>query len=227
MSLSETRYASRRDAATCRRGASWREWLVRLLRKGSRLARMLSALRGGPKIAPADTDLRRCRIEELETRQLRAGDLHLGAVYFEEASGDDSAGDRLEITFAGGEPGTQLKSVTINGDKLLDGGVTLGDIFFDTRAGGAGSFKPGALSLVSHTGFSITGVEVDDGSHLITFHFAGFDAGEKLVFEIDVDEQGSFSSTSVAEGGEFEGSRLTGAFVNPHFEDATLGAVFF
>jgi protocatechuate 3,4-dioxygenase beta subunit len=188
---------------------------------------LLSVLRRRPPAIAAESDLRRCGIEELEGRQLRAGDLHLGAVYFEEASGDDSAGDRIEVTFAGGEPGTQLASMTINGDKLHDGGVTLGDIFFDTSAGGAGSFKAGALSLVSHDGFTISGVDVSDGSHLITFHFAGFDAGEKLVFEIDVDEQGSFSSTSVAEGGEFEGSRLTGAFVNPHFEDATLSAVFF
>ena len=171
--------------------------------------------------------MRRCGIEELEPRQLRTGDLHFGAVYFEEASGDDSAGDRIEITFAGGEAGTELKTLTINGDKLADGGVTLGDIFFDITGGGPGSFKPGPLSLVSHDGFTITNVVVNDGSHTITFEFAGFDAGEKLVFEIDVDEQGSFSSTSVAEGGEFEGSKLTGKFVNQHFEDATLEALFY
>jgi protocatechuate 3,4-dioxygenase beta subunit len=170
---------------------------------------------------------RRCGFEELEPRQLRAGDLHLGSVYFEEATGDDSAGDRIEVTFAGGQPGTQLNRLTINGDKLLDGSVTLGDIFFDTASGGAGSFKAVPLSVVSHDGFTITGVEVQDGSSTITFHFSGFDAGEKLVFEIDVDEQGLFSSTSVAEGGEFEGSQLIGEFVNPHFEDASLTAVFF
>jgi protocatechuate 3,4-dioxygenase beta subunit len=181
---------------------------------------------GAINSAPTET-LRRCGFEELEPRQLRAGDLHLGAVYFEEASGDDSAGDRIEITFAGGEPGTQLNRLTINGDKLLDGGVTIGDIFFDITAGGAGSFKAGPLSLVSHNGFTIDNVVVQDGSPLITFELSGFDAGEKLVFEIDVDEQGSFSSTSVAEGGEFEGSRLIGEFTNPHFEDATLTAVFF
>jgi protocatechuate 3,4-dioxygenase beta subunit len=183
--------------------------------------------RGARQAADFKSDLRRCGFEELEPRQLRAGDLHLGAVYFEEATGDDSAGDRLEITFAGGAPGTQLKSLTINGDKLLDGGLTLGDIFFDTAQGGGGSFKAVPLSIVSRDGFTITSIVVQDGSSLITFEFAGFDAGEKLVFDVDVDEQGLFSSTSVAEGGEFEGSRLTGAFVNPHFEDASLTGVFF
>ncbi|MEX2141975.1 MAG: SdrD B-like domain-containing protein [Pirellulales bacterium] len=199
---------------------------MRLLRKAARWSRLCRTIWGGTAGAPAAETLRRCGFEELEPRQPLAGDLHLGAVYFEEASGDDSAGDRIEITFAGGEPGTQLKSLTINGDKL-GGGVTIGDIFFDTTAGGAGSFKPGALSLVSHNGFTITNVVVHDGSPLITFELASFEAGEKLVFEIDVDEQGSFSSTSVAEGGEFEGSLLTGQFTNPHFEDATLTAVFF
>ena len=198
-----------------------------LLRKAAGLG---SLFRKRGRLAPhdvAESESRRCGIEALEPRQFLAGDLHLGSVYFEEASGDDSAGDRLEITFQGGAAGTQLKSLTINGDKLLDGGVTLGDIFFDTAAGGRGSFKPVPLSIASHDGFTITSVIVQDGSPLITFEFAGFDAGEKLVFDIDVDEQGSFSSTSVAEGGEFEGSRLTGTFINPHFEDATLTGVFF
>ena len=200
---------------------------MRLLRKTSRLSRFWGAFRHGPKQELAAGTFRRCGIEELEPRQLMAGDVHLGAVYFEEASGDDSAGDRIEITFAGGQPGTQLNSLTINGDKLLDGGVTLGDIFFDTAAGGKGSFKSVPLSIVGHDGFTISNVVVEDGSPLITFQFSGFDAGEKLVFEIDVDEQGLFSSTSVAEGGEFEGSQLTGTFINQHYEDTTLTAVFF
>lgn len=204
---------------------------MRLLRKTKQLRRLFG-FRGrdfqhGQAQGLDASVLRTCGFEELEGRSLRAADLHLGAVYFEEASGDDSAGDRLEITFQGGAAGTELKSLTINGDKLLDGNLTLGDIFFDVTAGGQGSFKAVPLALVSHEGFTVTGVTVEDGSSLITFYFSGFDAGEKLVFTIDVDEQGLFSSTSVAEGGEFEGSRLIGTFVDPHYEDATLTAVFY
>ena len=33
---------------------------------------------------------RRCYVEQLEPRQLLAGDIHLGSVYFEEATGDES-----------------------------------------------------------------------------------------------------------------------------------------
>ena len=201
---------------------------MRLLRKAARLGRLFRSFRHAPTDGDSLAALsRRCGIEELEERRFLATDLHLGAVYFEEATGDDSAGDRIEITFEGGQPGSQLTSLAINGDKLLDGGLTLGDIFFDIAAGGAGSFKAVPLSIVSHTGFTITNVSVQDGSSLITFQFAGFDAGEKLVFDVDVDEQGLFSSTSVAEGGEFEGSRLIGTFTNPHYETATLTAVFF
>ncbi len=56
--------------------------------------------------------------------------IHFGSVYYEEATGDDSAGDILEVTFRGYAPGTQLTRITIDGDKLKDGGLTLGDIFF-------------------------------------------------------------------------------------------------
>ncbi len=201
---------------------------MRLLRKAARLGRLFRSFRHAPTDGDSLAALsRRCGIEELEERRFLATDLHLGAVYFEEATGDDSAGDRIEITFEGGQPGSQLTSLAINGDKLLDGGLTLGDIFFDIAAGGAGSFKAVPLSIVSDTDFTITNISVQDGSSLITFQFAGFDAGEKLVFDVDVDEQGLFSSTSVAEGGEFEGSRLIGTFTNPHYETATLTAVFF
>lgn len=200
---------------------------MRLLRKAARLGRLFRFRNSAAGAASLAAPSRRCGIEELEERRFLAADLHLGAVYFEEATGDDSAGDRIEITFEGGQPGSQLTSLAINGDKLLDGGLTLGDIFFDIAAGGAGSFKAVPLSIVSNTGFTITNISVQDGSSLITFQFAGFDAGEKLIFDIDVDEQGLFSSTSVAEGGEFEGSRLTGTFTNPHYETATLTGVFF
>ena len=63
----------------------------------------------------------------------------LGSVYFEEASGDDSTPDTLQVTFTGGAAGTTLNQLTINGDKRQDG-LTDGDIFFDTAAGGLGAF---------------------------------------------------------------------------------------
>ena len=46
--------------------------------------------------------LRLCRFEAMEQRQYLAGDVHLGAVYFEDATGDDSQGDTIQVTFEGG-----------------------------------------------------------------------------------------------------------------------------
>ena len=86
---------------------------------------------------------RRCQIEELEPRRLMAGDVApqvlLGSVYFEEATGDDSQPDIIEVSFVGGAAGTTLNRLTINGDKHGNG-LTEGDVFFDTAAGGLGAF---------------------------------------------------------------------------------------
>src|SRR3954453_6033573 len=68
---------------------------------------------------------RRCQIEELEPRRLFAADIAphviLGSVYFEEATGDDSKPDVIQVSFAGGAAGTTMTRLTINGDKRQDG----------------------------------------------------------------------------------------------------------
>ena len=95
---------------------------------------------------------RRCQIEELEPRRLFAVDVAphvlLGSVYFEEATGDDSQPDIIQVSFTGGAAGTTLNKLTINGDKRQDG-LTDGDMFFDTAAGGLGAFQFGGLSIIS------------------------------------------------------------------------------
>jgi len=169
--------------------------------------------------------------EELEPRKLLAGDLHLGAVYFEEATGDDSEGDTIEVTFEGGAQGSQLTELIIDGDKKLDG-LTEGDPFFDTAAGGAGAFQSVPLSMLSHDGFEVVDARVSDGGTRISFHFRDFDAGEKFVFSVDVDEAsfvvgaGHIEATSVVEGGEFQRSHLVGVFAAPHHEQTQLSATF-
>jgi hypothetical protein len=61
----------------------------------------------------------------------------------------------------------------------------------------------------------------------------GFDAGEILIFSVDVDEAsfidqaaGVFESTSVIEGGEFQRSHLLGDFSSPHYADMQLDATY-
>ena len=57
---------------------------------------------------------RRFSVESLEERRLMAGDVApqvlLGSVYFEEATGDDSRPDVIQVTFEGGAAGTTLTS---------------------------------------------------------------------------------------------------------------------
>ncbi|HEX3599087.1 MAG TPA: SdrD B-like domain-containing protein, partial [Lacipirellulaceae bacterium] len=178
---------------------------------------------------------RRCKVEELESRRLMSATSNnphvvLGAVYFEEDSGDDNQPDTIDVQFKGGAPGTTLDTLTINGDKRLDG-LTDGDIFFDTEAGGLGSYQSQPLKIVSHDGFQVLSATVSDGGTLITFHFSGFHAGDKLEFTVDADEaqyvdtQG-VDSNSIVEGGEFQRSIMTGQFSAEGYVDLTLKGLF-
>ena len=177
---------------------------------------------------------RRLQMEALEPRRLMAADtvpqVLLGSVYFEEATGDDSAKDTIEVSFVGGAAGTTLNRLTINGDKHQDG-LTEGDVFFDTAAGGLGAFHHGALSIVSANGFTVNSVTVADGGSQIVFDLSGFDAGEKLVLAVDVDEAqfvngDDVDTNSLVEGAEFQRSIVVGEFLAPGYVDLTLTGVY-
>jgi len=170
---------------------------------------------------------RHCEVESLERRQLLAGDVQIGAVYYEEDSGQDTAGDWIHISFNGGPEGTQLTQVIIDTDKAGDG-LSVADAFFDTEPGGAGAFDAQGLTIIEQDGIDSVSFSVTDGGTQAVFTFVGFDPGDKLIFRVDVDEQGFFpgSSSAVTEGSEFEGSKLIGTFTAPHYEELTGTAVF-
>ncbi|NLY01624.1 MAG: hypothetical protein GXY83_36520 [Rhodopirellula sp.] len=171
--------------------------------------------------------LRICRFEEVEPRQLlSASPIQIGAVYFEEATGEDIAGDVISITFTGGAPGTQLTELVIDTDKAGDG-LTIGDVLFDTTAGGSGAFGSVPIAVVDQTGIDSVQFSVADGGTQLVIRFSGFDPGERLLFTVDVDEQGYLGANAVAEGNEFEGSRLVATFAAPHFYEATGTDIFF
>src|SRR5262249_36626186 len=120
---------------------------------------------------------RRCQVEALEPRQMMAANplvpqVLLGSVYFEEATGDDTQPDVIQVSFEGGAAGTTLNRLVIDGDKLGDG-LTTGDVFFDTEGGGLGSFGHVGLSIVSNDGFQILSKTVVDGGSQIVFTFSG------------------------------------------------------
>ncbi|MBX7166629.1 MAG: carboxypeptidase regulatory-like domain-containing protein [Pirellulales bacterium] len=181
-----------------------------------------------PKLSLKRRLLRWCGIESLETRALMAADLHVGAVYYEEASGQDLASDRIEITFNGGPAGAQLTHLVIDTDKAGDG-LTQGDPFIDISAGGKGVFAAIGFQVVSQTGIGSVNAQLSDGGQKLIFDFTGFDAGEKLIISLDFDEQGFFndSASAVVEGEEFEGSKLTATFAAPHYFDLTDTSTFF
>lgn len=169
---------------------------------------------------------RRCRFEQIESRvMLSASPIHLGLVYYEDATGTDESGDTFELTFQGGTAGTQLTRVVIETDKLGDG-LTIGDCFFDTEPGGLGAFGYGPFGVISADGIDGYSATVTDGGTTLILEFTGFDAGERFVFTLDVDEMGFLGPNAVAEGNEFEGSRLTALFVASHYYDATGGDIF-
>ena len=193
--------------------------------QADRIARNFRANSRGP---------RRCQLEELEARRLFAVDVAphvlLGSVYFEEATGDDSKADTIQVSFNGGAQGTTLDKLTINGDKRQDG-LSDGDVFFDTAAGGIGAFKYAGLSIVSANGFTVNSVTVVDGGSQIVFDLSGFDAGEKLVFSVDADEAqyvdaGKVDANSLVEGQEFQRSWLIGQFKAVGYVDLTMTTQF-
>jgi serine-aspartate repeat-containing protein C/D/E len=164
----------------------------------------------------------------MEPRCLLAVDLlplNVGAVYYEDASGVDEAGDLFEITFDGGAPGTQLAELAIQTDKTGDG-LTIGDVFFDTDGDGLGAFGAVPLQLIEQTGIDSVQASVADGGTMLLFTFTGFDPGDRLIFSIDVDEQGFLGPNAVAEGNELEGSQLTARLTAPHCFDALGSDIF-
>ena len=133
---------------------------------------------------------RRCRFERMEPRRLLAADvapIQVGMVYFEEATGEDEAGDVLELTFQGGADGTQLSELIIDTDKEQDGGLTAGDPLFDTAPGGEGAFASQPLVILDQTGIGSVSVDVVDGGTQLRLRFTGFEAGDRLRFSIDVE----------------------------------------
>jgi len=194
-----------------------------LLRKASELRRRIGRALSSSFDHPGNRSFTRCRIcrfEQMEPRRLLSVQpIQIGAVYFEEATGQDEAGDLIEITWSGGAPGTQLAKLTIETDKVGDG-LTIGDVFFDTQPGGEGAFGSMALSIVDESGIDSVSAKLADGGTTLRITFVGFDPGEKLVLSVDVDEQGFLGANAVAEGNEFEGSTLSATFTADHYYEA-------
>src|SRR5688572_29717623 len=167
-----------------------------------------------------------------------AADIHLGAVYYEDTTdGQDTSPDVIDITWVGGPAGAELKQLTLNMDKNGNGVLDPGETFFDTAGVnfGVGQFGNADLQLTAN-GFTIlsvsalggSGVPGDwDGATGIVLTFAGYNAGEHLILEVDIDEQGFMNSASaLVEGDEFQYSKIAASFEAPHYKPASGESVF-
>ena len=180
---------------------------------------------GGPRL---------CRFEEIEARRMMAADLHVGASYYDPASGLDTVPNVFQIEFKGGAADTQLTHLRIDGSK--DGGpLTFNDAIFDTAAGGLGAYGYSPFKVVQSNGFQVTGVQVADGGTSLDINFSGFKAGMILIFTIDVDQvlfidnssnNGDVQVDAVDEGAEFQRSHFVADFSAPHYQNLSTDTKF-
>ncbi|MEC7565491.1 MAG: SdrD B-like domain-containing protein [Planctomycetota bacterium] len=176
--------------------------------------------------------------ELLERRCMLASDLlNLGVVYHERDLGSDISGDTFEVTFAGGAAGTQLTRLIVNSDHEQLG-FGSADIIFDTETGGRGADHAFAFTvreLVTHNPLATLTSQVTDGGSALIVDLERFQAGDRLIMEIDVDEVEFINSQRsdpehmhlgidpVTSGIEFQGVRLSAEFTAPgHFQSGGM-----
>ena len=120
-------------------------------------------------------------------------------------------------------------------------GFGLNDLFFDTGEGGRGAdhaFPFTIVSLTTRDPEASVVATVADGQSLLTLDLQGFQAGDRLVFSIDVEEVEQFDPKEtdlgvindgfdpITSGVEFQGSRLTAHFSAPRHHDINGSAEF-
>lgn len=199
-----------------------------------KLSRMIA-----PTHSHVGTHSRNMRVESLEPRRLMAADpIHIGVVYvetdyLESDVGSDSQGDRFIVSFTGGAPGTKLTELRIRTDKDGDG-LSVGDLIFDTEVGGRGKGGYHPFKLVPGQSEEAT-AEVADGGMELILRPKDFQAGDKLIFTIDVDEvlrnladldQFNSRLDVIASGQEFQDSILDAKFEAPDYYESTADTIF-
>ena len=177
-------------------------------------------------------------IESMEPRCVLSADpIDVGIVYLEQDAGADSDGDLFQLTFTGGAENTELNRIIIDGDQELDG-FSIGDSFFDVSGSGLGADSHADFELGDDSGIDEVRATVADGGTQLILDFVGFNAGESLFFEIDVDEVEDFDTIEtdiefvnggfdpITSGVEFQGSHFTAEFTAPHFFDISGTDIF-
>jgi uncharacterized surface anchored protein len=146
--------------------------------------------------------------------------IHFGSVFFDPAPGKDTSPNTIQITYQGGQPGTTLTQLVIDGSANQQG-LAVGDIVWNTTNA--------PVAVVSHNGFQVLS-ETTNGSQ-ITINLSGFVAGDLLVLSADADQVQSITGGTptlvpLTEGNDFQDSHLIGTFAAPHYENVTINTSF-
>ena len=96
--------------------------------------------------------------------------IHFGSVFFDPAPGKDTTPNTIQVTFQGGQPGTTLTQLVIDGSQNQQG-LAAGDIVWNTTNA--------PVTIVSHNGFQVLS-ETTNGSQIM-INLSGFVAGDLLV----------------------------------------------
>lgn len=187
------------------------------------------------------TATRRSSIEPMEQRNMMTADpIWLGGVYIEADGGTDQHGDLFYVSFQGGAEGTKLAKLTFDTDQNA-AGYGVADNFFDTIEAGYGAdhaFNFQIEKLQTANPNAKVNASVTDGGMKLVLTFENFQAGDLLVFTIDVDEIQHFNPSEtnldvinggidpITSGVEFQGSKLIAQFEAPSYENVDGQAEF-
>jgi hypothetical protein len=205
----------------------------------SKLARLGRALRGDFRIDDAHSTshrVRLCRIEELEIRRLMTADsvapIHVGITELDPDSASKSQPNTFQVTFQGGGTGTELTQLEIDGSKA-GGQLSVGDVIFNTAAGGIGSAQPQPFTVVSDQGFQVTSYQVQNDSSILVINLSGFQAGDTLTFSIGAETVTAINPVTsavtlnpVVTGAAFAGTQFNATFVATGYSSAEASTSF-
>ncbi|MCL2624686.1 MAG: SpaA isopeptide-forming pilin-related protein, partial [Planctomycetaceae bacterium] len=187
---------------------------------------------------------RRCRVEQLEERQMLAADpIIFGSVFLEGSVENDFEGDTFIIAWNQGETGTKLDKVVISLDKNGNGKYDINDLVFNTTAtdtyGFGSHFDENGEPCVWYSPFSTAQWDMVDSFSIsadqmnLTIFFKDFTAGKEFTFTIDVDAILEVDANGIPAYGDpitsgalFQGCKITGTFTHENFHDLTSTSVY-
>lgn len=123
----------------------------------------------------------------------------------------------IRVNYIDTSPSDYFSIENVSGCLLTKGEVTIdfstssGQLVFDIIRNGWGdgddsrSYQP--LKVVSGQEFVVDVSDVQDGDNKVTFKFANFQHGDRITFNVDVDDTTGISHPSVS-GSEIAGARL-------------------